>query len=86
MRQTTEISHTLEISGPRNDAFRTALEDEFKEARRLAHDGNFSEAIRKAEDAYIEAHGNMHGVAFRVVTTQTTYSFNGPWEEGIHRL
>ncbi len=85
MRQTTEISHVLEIFGPRNQAFRPVSWDynpELKEAVRLAWDGQLNEAISAAQDAYITHHGNMHGVRFRVRTETKTYSFLGPWEEG----
>lgn len=86
MRQTTEISHTLEISGPRGQAFHPVLDEEFEEASRLAYDGEISAAIRKAEDIYIDLHGHMHGVAFRVVTITRTCSFNGIWKEGTGEM
>ena len=69
MIQITRTTHVLEIAGPRGQIWRPALSvvgDLFRDAQGLAEQGNMASALRTAEDAYIAAHGDMHGVAFRV--------------------
>lgn len=68
-------SHVLEIAGPRGQIWRPALQtsgDLFREPQRLAMAGRLHEALEAAQDAYIAAHGDMHGVAFRVRSTTET--------------
>lgn len=77
----TTSEHTLEIRGPRNIAWRPAASvhsELLGEAIALAFHGRASEAIQKAEDLWIAKHGDMHGIGFRVRTTQTILTATSP--------
>jgi hypothetical protein len=77
MKTISDTSHVLEISGPRNIAWRPADRDKLGEACKLADEGRLQEALNRAADDYIAQKGDMHGVSFRVVTTERRVSFIG---------
>jgi len=69
--------HVLELFGPRRQAWRPAIACHghlLQEAVALADAGRHSEALRSAEDAWVECHGHMRDVAFRVRTTTVQVS------------
>lgn len=76
MVEISHTSHVLEIAGPRGQIWRPALQtssgDLFREPQRLVMAGRFVEGLEAAQDAYIAAHGDMHGVAFRVRSNTET--------------
>ena len=82
MVEISHTSHVLEIAGPRGQIWRPALQtsaDLFREPQRLVMAGRFYEALEAAQDAYIAAHGDMHGVAFRVRSnTETLVGMGSP--------
>ena len=74
---TSKTEHTLEIFGPRGIAWRPAASthgDLLKEPIALAYLGRIPEAISRSEDLWIERHGNMHNIGFRVRSTVETIS------------
>lgn len=77
MQQLTSTSQTLEMNGPRGQVWRPALPEMFQAARELAAAGRTYEALLCAQDAYVSANGNMHGVEFRVVTREVTITVLG---------
>lgn len=77
MQQLTNTSQTLEMNGPRGQVWRPALHDMFQAARELTAAGRTYEALLCAQDVYISANGNMHGVEFRVVTREVTITVLG---------
>jgi len=80
MRQIVTTTHTLEIAGPRGQIWRPVSDKNFAAAARLAEQQSFTGAIQLAEDAYIAAHGDMHGVAFRVRSVSETLTGIGSIE------
>lgn len=81
MKTIIETTHTLEMSGPRNLAWRSADRDKLGAACKLAEEGRLHEALNRAADDYIERHGNMHEVSFRVVTNERRVAFFGQVSE-----
>lgn len=77
MQQLTNTSATLEMNGPRGQVWRPAVHDIFQGARELTAAGRTYEALLCAQDAYVSAHGDMHGVEFRVVTREVTITVLG---------
>lgn len=77
MRQMSSTSCTLEQSGPRGLAWHPVDVESFREACHLAHAGRSYEALLLAQDLYIDKHGDMHEVDFRVVTKEVTVTFIG---------
>lgn len=76
MNQVTVENHALEVFGPRGQSWRPVHQECLKAAAELARAGRLGEAIIAAEDAWIEAHGQMHGVAFRVRTQVERFTGN----------
>lgn len=81
MKSFTKTEHTLQIHGPREQAWRPATDYVSAEARRLVATERFVEAIDAAEVSYIQQYGNMHGVRFRILTVTKAVTFNGAADE-----
>jgi hypothetical protein len=61
----------LEQYGPRDINWRRASDPCLIEAQQLVYLGRQKEALNIAQDAWISAHGDMHGVRFRVKSVKT---------------
>jgi hypothetical protein len=77
VKQMKTTSQTLEMSGPRGQIWRPAQGDIFTFALSLVAAGRTYEGLMAAQDAYVSAKGDMHGVDFRVVTKEVTVTFLG---------
>lgn len=80
MRQIVTITHTLEIAGPRGQIWRPATDKHFAGAIQMSQQDNPVGALEAAQEAYVAAHGNMHGVSFRIRTVKEVLSGLGSAE------
>lgn len=74
MRQIVTVTHTLEIAGPLGQIWLSATEKSFAGAIQMAQQNSLTGALTAAQDAYVSAHGDMHGVSFRVRSVGETLS------------
>lgn len=83
MRQASSTEHTLEIRLRPDLGWGMAAERMYQPARLLVHQGQLIAAIDTAGDILVKARGNMHGVAFRVVTTTKTVTVLGSFDDAV---
>lgn len=71
MHTITHEESVLEQYGPRDISWRRASDTCLSEAQQLVYFGRHKEALNIAQDAWIAAHGEMHGIRFRVRSVTT---------------
>jgi hypothetical protein len=71
MHTITHEESVLEQFGPRDVNWRRASDKCLSEAQQLAYMGRHKEALYLAQDEWIGAHGDLHGIRFRVRSVTT---------------
>lgn len=83
MRSCTQTHHVLEIRDDRSD-WCPPVSGMYRPAVLLAYQGRIVEAIELAETIRIREYGDMHGIAFRVLTTTKTVTVaSGPFTDAM---
>lgn len=72
MRTISQEEHVLEQYGPRDISWRRATDKCLAGAQHHAYVGRHQEALHLAQDSWVSAHGDMHGIRFRVRSVVTS--------------